>query len=121
MASLHIGLQVQLASVAVSDVRIVPATIVEGLCGLALLVAGIALLSRQPWGWAAALWSQAISLAGVLLGLASIAAGAGPHTVINDTYHQVMVVLLVAGIAALLTPQGRHASGAQKPVARRHR
>ena len=109
MASLHVGLQIPLGSVLVSDVRIVPATIVEGICGLGLVVAALALQSRQPWRWTSALSSQALALAGVLLGIASIAAGAGPHSVTNDTYHQVMAVLLVLGLATLLTPQVRQA------------
>ncbi|MDQ3432963.1 MAG: hypothetical protein M3467_12260, partial [Actinomycetota bacterium] len=45
--------------------------------------------------------SHAFALAGVLLGTAAVAAGRGPHSVLNDTYHRVMIVVLIAGLVAL--------------------
>lgn len=41
------------------------------------------------------------------VGMVAIAAGRGPHTQLNDTFHRVMVVLLAAGLILLLTPLGR--------------
>ena len=46
-------------------------------------------------------------LAGVLWGMVAVAAGRGPHTQLNDSYHRVMIVLLGATLILLLTPLGR--------------
>jgi hypothetical protein len=40
-----------------------------------------------------------------------VAAGRGPHTQLNDTYHRVMVVLLAGTLLLLLTPLGRTSLG----------
>ena len=53
----------------------------------------------------AATGAHAVALAGVLWGMVAIAAGRGPHTQLNDTYHRVMVVVLAAGLILLLTRQ----------------
>ena len=45
------------------------------------------------------------ALVGVLWGMVAVAAGRGPCTQLNDTYHRVMVVLLAATLLLLLTPQ----------------
>jgi hypothetical protein len=112
MALLHAGVQVPLGFVVATDVPIPPATVVEGLCGIALLVGAAGLLSGQPWMWAGAMWSQAISLAGVLMGMGFVQVGVGPHSVVNDIYHRVIAVLLALGIVALLLPPVRRSLGA---------
>lgn len=43
--------------------------------------------------------------------MVAVAAGRGPHTQLNDTYHRVMVVLLAATLLLLLTPLGRTSLG----------
>jgi uncharacterized membrane protein len=45
-----------------------------------------------PWG-------------GVLLGIAALAAGAGPRTASNDLYHRMMLILI--GIVILILSFGR--------------
>jgi hypothetical protein len=92
---------------------IVPAMIVEGLCGTVLMVASVGLLARLPWGWSGAVGAQAFSLAGVLLGIVAINAGRGPHLELNDAYHRVMVGSLTLGLAALCTPSIRRALDAK--------
>jgi hypothetical protein len=108
-ALLHTGTRIPLGFAVLAEPRIVPATVVESLCGIALAVGAYAVLSRNRWAWAAAAASHASALTGVLIGTAAIAAGRGPHTVLNDTYHRVMVVVLLAGLVSLATPAVRTA------------
>ncbi|MGH8908412.1 MAG: hypothetical protein ACRD0K_18365 [Egibacteraceae bacterium] len=111
-ALLHAGVRIPLGFAVLAEPLIVPAVIVESLCGLALAIGAYAALTRQTWAWLAVFAAHAFALAGVLLGISAIAAGRGPHTVLNDTYHAVMVVLLVTGMAALSTRAARAALGA---------
>jgi Ca2+/Na+ antiporter len=67
---------------------ILPAAIVETICGVALVAGGTA-------------------LGGVLLGRAALAAGRGPRTSSNDLYHNIMLVLI--GIAIVLLVAARAA------------
>jgi hypothetical protein len=39
-----------------------------------------------------------VALAGVLLGVAALAAGAGPRTASNDLYHSIMLILIGASL-----------------------
>ncbi|MGH8903188.1 MAG: hypothetical protein ACRDYA_16345 [Egibacteraceae bacterium] len=103
-ALLHTGARIPLGFAVLAEPTITMATIVESACGIALAVGAYAVLTRQRWAWAAATASHAVALTGVLLGTAAIAAGRGPHTVLNDTYHRVMIVVLLAGLLALATP-----------------
>jgi hypothetical protein len=47
--------------------------------------------------------------------MVAIAAGRGPHTQLNDTYHRMMVALLGVGLILLLTRPGRTALDIHKP------
>ncbi|CAN5770746.1 hypothetical protein BH18ACT11_BH18ACT11_27160 [soil metagenome] len=106
---LHLGWRVPLGFGALEEPRILPATVVEGLCGLALAVAAFAVLARVGRAWTAALAANTFALGGVLLGMAALAVGAGPSTELNTIYHRVMVVALVAVLALLISPTGRTA------------
>jgi hypothetical protein len=108
-ALLHLGLRIPLGFAILAEPQIVPATIVEGLCGLGLAVGGYAVLTRRSWAWSAVTGAHAFALGGVLLGITALALGAGPSTELNTVYHRVMLVTLVAGLVALLTPIGRAA------------
>ncbi len=110
-ALLHTGTRVPVGFAVLAEPRIVPATVVEALCGIALAVGAYAILAGKRRAWAVAAASHAVALAGVLLGTAAIAAGRGPSTVLNDTYHRVMIVLLLAGLVALATPAVKTALG----------
>jgi len=59
-ALLHAGVVLPLGVATLSEPRIVPATIVEGVCALALSVGAYGLLTRRSWG------SRAARAAGVL-------------------------------------------------------
>jgi hypothetical protein len=78
--------------------RIVPAAIVEALCGLALVWGVIALASGTRFARRTAVISNLIALFGVLLGIASLAVGAGPRTASNDLYHKIMLVMIGAAL-----------------------
>jgi hypothetical protein len=91
------------------------AVMVEGLAAATLALAAFAVLTRRTWAWAAATGAHAVALAGVLWGMVAIAAGRGPHTQLNDTYHRVMVVVLGAGLILLLTRPGRKVPDVHKP------
>jgi hypothetical protein len=118
-ALLHLGVRVPLGFAVLAEPRILPATVVEGLCGLALSVAAWAILARKGWARTAAIAAHAFALGGVLLGTAALAAGAGPSTNMNTVYHRVMLVALAAVLALLLTPAGRSALPGADRTARR--
>lgn len=79
----------------------------------------IAVFTRKTWAWAAVTGAHAFALAGVLWGMVAVAAGRGPHTQLNDTYHRVMVVLLATGLILRLTPLGRASLGRERGSSRR--
>src|SRR5215212_1588562 len=108
-ALLHLGVEVPLGLAVLDEPRILPATIVEGLCGLALAVAALAVFAPVNRAWTFALTVHAFALGGVLLGITALAVGAGPSTELNTIYHRVIVVALVAVLALLLSPAGRTA------------
>jgi hypothetical protein len=108
-ALLHLGVRVPLGFAAIEEPVILPATIVEGMCGTALAVAAFVVLARKNGAWTVATAAHAFALGGVLLGITALAVGAGPSTELNTIYHRVMVVALVAVLALLLSPAGRSA------------
>ena len=78
---------------------IIPAAIVETLCGVSLLWGATKLLRNS--GRRVALMANFVALGGVLLGIAALAAGAGPRTASNDLYHRVMLILIGASVLVL--------------------
>jgi hypothetical protein len=78
--------------------QIIPAAIVEAVCGVAL-VWGVTALVRKSWaGRRAAVVANLIALSGVGVGLVSLALGAGPRTASNDLYHKIMLILIAAAL-----------------------
>ena len=86
---------------------IIPAAIVEFLCGLCLLLGAIALFLDWRMRWRIALTSNLVALGGVLLGIAALAAGAGPRTASNDLCHRMMLILIIAVILLLFFGRSR--------------
>jgi hypothetical protein len=111
---LHLGVEIPLGFAVLDEPRRPFAVIVEGVAGIVLAVAAFAVFARTTRAWAAATAAHAVALAGVLWGMVAIAAGRGPHTQLNDSYHRVMVVLLAATLILLLTPLGRSALGRER-------
>ena len=100
---LHVGADIPLGLVVLDEPRRPFAVIVEGVAGILLAAGAFAVFAGTTRAWAAATGAHAVALAGVLWGMVAVAAGRGPHTQLNDTYHQVMVVLLAATLLLLLT------------------
>lgn len=113
-AGLHLGAQVPLGVGVLTEPRILPAAVVESLCGLALAASAYGVLTRKAWAWPATVGAHGVALAGVLLGMAALAAGRGPSTELNNAYHLTMVVLLAAGLALLATRPARAALHARR-------
>jgi len=86
---------------------IIPAAIVETLCGLCLLWGVTALFRDSRVRWRVALITNFIALGGVLLGIAALAAGAGPRTTSNDLYHRIMLFLISASVLILFSGRSR--------------
>jgi hypothetical protein len=106
---LHLGVEIPLGFGVLDEQRRPFAVIVEGSAGIVLAVGAFAVFARKTWAWAAVTGAHAFALAGVLWGMVAVAAGRGPHTQLNDTYHVAMVVFLAAGLILLLAPLGRTA------------
>jgi len=101
---------VQHAGIAVGSFHeplIIPAAIVETLCGLCLLWGAGALFRNSKTGRRTALIMNFVALAGVLLGIAALAAGAGPRTASNDLYHRIMLLLIGASLLILFLGRSR--------------
>ncbi|QFY11749.1 hypothetical protein GBF35_38870 [Nonomuraea phyllanthi] len=79
---------------------IVPAAIVETLCAGAVAVGAYGVLARRSWAWDGLVYGHAAALAGVLLGIVALAAGAGAADALLGWYHSVMAVVLAAGLGA---------------------
>jgi hypothetical protein len=106
-AVLHLGVPV----LGLDEPRIVPAAIVEGLCGAVLGAAALWYL-RPDWGSRIALVALAVATGGVLLGMVALAAGRGPSTPLNTAYHRTVLVALIATALFILADRlrTRHAS-----------
>jgi hypothetical protein len=91
----------QHAGIAIGRFReplIVPAAIVESLCGVSLVWGVAAVFLQSDSEWRTAMITNLIPLGGVLLGMAALAAGRGPRTASNDMYHHIMLVLIVTAL-----------------------
>jgi serine phosphatase RsbU (regulator of sigma subunit) len=115
-ALLHLGIQFPLGF---SEPRIIPATIVEGLCGISLVVSAYAIFAHRTWAWPIAIATHAFAVAGVLLGITALTLGTGPSTEVNTIYHWVTLVVLFVVLALLATPGARAALGRSKWISRR--
>ena len=75
-APLHLGVRIA----GLVEPRIIPAAVVESLCGVCLAVAAIGVFAHATWAWSAALTAHLVSIAGVGLGMVALAMGLGPTT-----------------------------------------
>jgi hypothetical protein len=88
---------------------IIPASIVESICALALIWGAVAVLRWSATAVRAALIGNIVAIAGVAIGMVALAVGAGPRTESNDIYHRFMLLLAVVSLAILAAPRGRAA------------
>jgi len=105
---------VQHAGITVGRFReplIIPAAIVESICGLCLLWGAVALFRGSRRRWVIALITNLVALGGVLLGMAALAIGAGPRTASNDLYHRMMLILIAAVTLILFLGRARLRQG----------
>jgi hypothetical protein len=86
---------------------IIPASIVELVCALALIWGAVAVLRVSPKALQAALIGNVVSIAGVMIGMVALAAGAGPRTASNDLYHKIMLALAAASLLIIFLPASR--------------
>ena len=104
---LHSGVRLSLGFAVIQEPRIIPAMIVESLCGLLLAVSAFAVATRKSWSWLASIIAHAFSIGGVLLGMVALALGAGPRTELNEIYHRTILIILVVILVYLFTPAGK--------------
>ena len=93
---------------------IIPAAIVEALCGLCLAWGASSLFRADRTRWRTALITNLVALGGVVLGIVALAIGAGPRTASNDHYHKIMIGLIVA--ALLFIWLGRRKAPVQEKI-----
>jgi hypothetical protein len=103
-AVLHLGIQVG----PLTEPRIVPATVVETICALALVAGALAPLYASGIAAAAAVTANIVALAGISLGAIALALGAGPRTVSNDIYHLIMTLLALAALWLVIARERRN-------------
>ena len=90
-----------------SEPVIIPASIVELLCALALIRGVVAVLTGSLKAWRSALIGNLIAITGVAIGMVALAVGAGPRTASNDLYHSIMLALAAASLVTLFVPATR--------------
>jgi hypothetical protein len=111
-AALFLFGALQHAGVVIGPLRepvIIPASIVELLCGLFLIWGAAAVLTRSHRAWRAVLIGNVVAMAGVAIGVVALAAGAGPRTASNDLYHRIMLTLSAGSLIIIVVPNGRAA------------
>jgi hypothetical protein len=106
-AVLHLGVRIPAGLATIGTDRIPGAVVPEALCGAALAVSAYGLLAHRRWALRATVLAQAFSLVAVIIGIAAISTGLGPHSPVNDAYHRVMAPLLALTLVWLATPPGR--------------
>ncbi len=78
--------------------QIIPAAIVEAICGVALAWGATALVRKGWTGRRAAVVANLIALFGVVIGVVALSLGAGPRTPSNDLYHKIMLIMIAAAL-----------------------
>ncbi|HVB64643.1 MAG TPA: hypothetical protein VNE17_07915 [Nitrolancea sp.] len=91
----HLSLRIPLGFATLHEPRVVPATIVETMCGIVLVLSGMALLSGDVNAWRAAVAAQGFTLCGFILG---VVASTGSDDTVNNDFHRVMLVFVTLGL-----------------------
>jgi hypothetical protein len=88
---------------------LLPAMIVEGLCGIGCVIGAYAVFTHQSWAQTAAIIVQIFILAAVLLGISALVRSPGLQIPINVGLHAIMLVLILIGLSLLAIPATRQA------------
>jgi hypothetical protein len=88
---------------------IIPASVVEALCAVALSWGAAAVTKHSLNAWRAAFIGNLVAIVGVVIRMVALAMGAGPRTASNDLYHRIMLALATASLLILVVPAGRTA------------
>ena len=107
-ALLHVGVPIPLGF---SEPQIIPAAVVEGLCGLLLAVSVYALFAGKAWARRMAIAAHIFAVAGVLLGIVVLSLRGSLSTEANTFYHRTILVVLIVTLVLLATPGARVISG----------
>lgn len=75
----------------------------EGLIGIFFINSAFQIFAHKSSSWKATFFAHAFAIAGIVLGMISLAVGAGPRTRSNDIYHSIMLLLIVVDSFLLLT------------------
>ncbi len=108
---LHSGIRLPIGFAVLHEPRIIPAMIVELLCGLILAGSALSIVAYKSWAWEASVVAHMFSIGGVILGMAALATGRGPRTELNDIYHRVILIVLFIILIYLLMPMGKAVLG----------
>ena len=114
-AYLHTGADIVLNGGAIDEPRIIAATIVETICGVALLAGGALLAGRFRDGRGWAMSAHGVAIGGVLLGMITLAFDLGPRTRLNDVFHIVVLTVLLLGLLRLVWLAGRFHGANRRP------
>ncbi|WP_327590141.1 hypothetical protein OHA25_26305 [Nonomuraea sp. NBC_00507] len=80
---------------------IIPASIVETVCSLAMLAGSYGALSGREWAWDGLIYTHAAALGGVLMGMLAIAMKPGAEaTTLLLWYHGTIAAALAGGLGA---------------------
>ncbi len=90
-------------SLGIAEPKIIPAAIVEVLCALFFINCAYRIFTHSKSAWRATFFAHAFAISGIILGMISLAVGAGPRTKTNDLYHGIMLLLIIADSFYLLT------------------
>lgn len=85
----------------------IAAAIVEGLCGLVLLVGFYAIFTHKTWAWKGVVAAHLFAVAGVVLGIFSTSGSSITDDTANFIYHRVILVVLLVVLALLATRGAR--------------
>ena len=105
-ALMHLGVRVP---VGFTEPPILPAAVAEGLIGIFFAVAAYGVLTHRKWAWIVAVAAHVFAEAGILLGMAALAAGRGPSTEANEIYHRTTLIAALAIMVLLWTRPVRRA------------
>jgi hypothetical protein len=92
----HAGVRLPLGITTIDEPTIVPAAIVEGIVGVLFALAAAADLARHPSAGLARGIALRAGIGGVLLGMLALAVGRGTRTELNDVFHVVALVAMLA-------------------------